>query len=85
MIEYWTRNRYDGIWEFVGYASDGNDNIHTKLDIDDGRAMELWERIKEEFPHADNRNDFFRAYREGKEEFDAYAARDQRRYDNYWR
>lgn len=80
----WIRIRYDGIYQFIAENENENTVIESKIDVTDGKCRELWEEIKKSHPNANGYKSFCEAYREAKKEFDEYAERDQRRYDNFW-
>ena len=84
MVKEWSRFLTDGLYQFVAETRNG-DYIGTSLDVTDGKARRVWERIKADTPELDNYPDFCRAYREAAAEYNAYCRRDERRYWNFWR
>lgn len=70
IVEYLNTSKFTGGgWEptITGYDVTGNIEIKFELDLYEG-AMYNWEKFKEKNPAAANRNSFFAAYREAKEE-----------------
>lgn len=80
----WTRVLYDGIYQIIG-ISDDDEVIETKRDVNELPLRELWSEVKTEHPDADNYRGLCEAYREGKADREAYFARDQKRYNRYWK
>lgn len=86
LMEWFCSDR-TGFYQFVGYGEDEQGNeivLETKLDPSDGRPREVWEKILKKFPEATGYKSFCEAYRDRVAEWDAYCARQERRYKAYW-